>query len=179
MRNHEEHNMKNKTGHEQISWFSKTRKKYYCMFPLQMLVGISKQSLWALGKGTVVARSQHDFTKKKTWQTNLIPVRIRQTSSRSCAFMISNYASLTGQEMAQKGKVMCSVSKQQGDIPMCILDWKIKISKLGQTAWKFPPTHATLQTAKLDWHCSQQKEKSWLGGWGGWQKITDGKVSTS
>lgn len=31
--------------------------------------------------------------------------------------MIPNYVSLTGQEIAQKG-VMCSVSKQQGDLPM-------------------------------------------------------------
>lgn len=64
--------MKNKTGHEQISWFSKNESTIACI-PRKRLGGISKQKMSAW-KVYSDYRNQDKFAKEITGQADFIPV---------------------------------------------------------------------------------------------------------
>lgn len=117
----------------------------------------------------MIARSQHEFTKEKTWQTNLIPVRIREKVAGLRHPWLLFMSLWQRQEWLNKEEWLIQghvLSDQQGNLLTCIPDWKTKISKLGRIAWKFPPPHASLQTAKPDIVANKrEKEKKFKIRW--------------
>lgn len=81
--------------------------------------------------------------------------------SRSSASMITIHVSLTETGMAQQRRVinLRACLERTTRKLTCVPDWKAKISKLGRIAWKFPPPHASLQTAKPDIVANKRKKE--------------------
>lgn len=109
MRNYEKQDMKNRTGHEQISWFTKmTQKSAIACILSKMLGRIHKQKFMSTWKAYSDYQKLAWVYKEKHMANHTYSCFHQWNGSFESTIPFS--VSLTGEEMAQKRKIMCSVT---------------------------------------------------------------------